>query len=111
MVTNMADMPFSHATRISGDKAFMDWMRLVNSYQAAGGTEAESFHGFRKDLKIEMYNLVNEKVLELKVSNCWPSKVVLGEWDAAANELAIEMLELQHEGWVIGDRAEYADER
>lgn len=103
--------PISLERGMSADTAFMDWMQLVNKYQAAGGTDDESFHEFRKTLTIEIFNLVNEKVLEVTVTNCWPSKVVLGEWDATANELAIETLEVQHEGWKIVSRETYDDER
>ncbi|MCG8420100.1 MAG: phage tail protein [Proteobacteria bacterium] len=95
--------PLSLERGMSHDTTFMNWMRLVNTYQAAGGTDAESFHNFRKDMLIEIYNLVSEKVLAIEVFKCWPSKVVLGEWDATANELAIETLELQHEGWKVSD--------
>lgn len=103
--------PLSLERGMSHDTTFMDWMQKVSNYQAAGGTSAESFHDFRKNIQIEIYNLVSEKVLAITVFQCWPSKVVLGEWDAKANELAIEMLELQHEGWKVEERPEMTAER
>jgi phage tail-like protein len=104
--------PLNLERGMSHDTAFMDWMQKVNNYQDTAGLEKEeSVHDFRKNIQIEIFNLVNEKVLAITVYRCWPSKVVLGEWDAKANELAIETLELQHEGWKIEERAKRDDER
>jgi len=96
---------------LCADTRFIDWMKLVNTYQAAGGTTVESVHTFRKDLIIEMYNLANEKVLSVSVFKAWPSKLTVADFDAKANELAIEVLELQHEGWQIDERPGSPDER
>ena len=105
--------PLSLERGMSHDLEFISWMQLVNTYQGAGGTEGESVHAFRKNIKIEVYNLVNELVLAVQVNRCWPSKIVLGEWDATANEVAIESLELQHEGWFVEEngREKRDDER
>jgi phage tail-like protein len=104
--------PITLERGLSADARFMDWMNKVNKYQAAGGTSDESVHDFRKDLIIEMYNLANEKVMSVTVFKAWPSKLTVADFDAKANELAIEVLELQHEGWDITDRPEHtADER
>jgi phage tail-like protein len=78
-------------------------MQKVNKYQTASGTSDENLHDFRKDFTIEMYNLANEKVMEVTVHRAWPSKLTVADFDAKANELAIEILELQHEGWAITD--------
>lgn len=98
--------PITLERGLSADKRFMDWMNLVNTYQAAGGTAAESRHAFRKDLTIEMYNLPSEPVMTIAVFKAWPSKLTVADFDAKANELAIEVLELQHEGWEIIERLE-----
>ncbi len=96
---------------LSADTAFMDWLKLVNTWQAAGGTDAESVHPFRKDFQIEVYNLASEKVMTVNLYKAWPSKVTIADFDASANELAIEVLEITHEGWEIVERPQYADER
>jgi phage tail-like protein len=105
--------PITLERGLSADKRFWDWMNLVNSYQAAGGTTTESVHKFRKDLTIEVYNVPNELVMTIHISKAWPSKLTVADFDAKANELAIEILELQHEGWNIGDdeRPESPEER
>jgi len=82
----------------------MDWMNQVNTYQAAGGTSAEQVHKFRKDFRIEVYNTPNELVMTITVYKAWPSKITIADFDAKANELAIEVLELQHEGFDITQR-------
>lgn len=96
---------------LSADAAFMDWVRKVSAFQAAGGTAAESFHDFRKDLRIEVFNLVNEKVMSISVFKAWPSKITVADFDASANELAIEILELSHEGWRIDERPDQTESR
>jgi phage tail-like protein len=103
--------PLTMERGLCADTRFMEWMKLVNTYQAAGGTTVESVHTFRKDLIIEMYNLANEKVLSVSVFKAWPSKLTVADFDAKANELAIEVLELQHEGWQIDERPGSPDER
>ena len=103
--------PITMERGLCADTRFIDWMKLVNTYQAAGGTTVESVHTFRKDLIIEMYNLANEKVLSVSVFKAWPSKLTVADFDAKANELAIEVLELQHEGWQIDERPGSPDER
>ena len=97
---------------LCADTVFMDWMNLVNTYQGTGGTSGESVHGFRKDLTIEMYNLTNELVMTIAVYKAWPSKLTVADFDAKANELAIEVLELQNEGFdIVGARPPSPEER
>lgn len=95
---------------ISADHAFVAWMNRVNTYQAVGLTLVEHFHDFRKDFQIEVYSLSNEKVMVVTIYNAWPSKLtLLPDLDANSNEVAIESLELQHEGFTV-ERLEYAPE-
>lgn len=103
--------PLTLERGLCADTAFMEWMKLVNTYQAAGGTEVESYHNFRKNLIIEMYDLTNELVMSVQLFSAWPSKLTVADFDAKANELAIEILELQHEGWQIEERPARQKER
>jgi phage tail-like protein len=91
--------PITLERGLSADTAFQDWMISVNRYTKAGGQDNEAVHGFRKNLQIEVYSLQNEKVMTINVHNAWPSKLTLADFDAKANELAIEHMELQNEGW------------
>jgi phage tail-like protein len=103
--------PITLERGLSADTRFIDWMKSVNDYQAAGGTDKESTNEFRKDMIIEVYNLPNEKVMVIGVHKAWPSKLTVADFDAKANELAIEVLELQHEGWDITERAQPGENR
>lgn len=103
--------PITLERGLSADAQFMAWMNLVNKFQAAPGTSDESVHKFRKEVIIEVYNLPNEKVMSITVHNAWPSKLTVADFDAKANELAIEVLELQHEGWDITERPDSPEER
>lgn len=86
----------------SADPAFVDWMNTVSTWNARGGTDAEHTRAFRKDIVIEMYGLSSELVASVQVYAAWPSRfTALPDLDAKANDVAIETLELQHEGFVI----------
>lgn len=86
----------------TADTTFMDWINTVATWNAAGGKDGEHTNDFRKDIVIEMYSLSNSLVAKVNVYKAWPSKfIALPDLDAKANEVAIETLELQHEGFVI----------
>lgn len=103
--------PITLERGLSADPRFLDWMQRVNTYQAAGGTTEEAYYDFRQSLIIEMYGLQNELVMKIGVYKAWPSKLTVADFDAKANELAIEVLELQHEGWKIIERPDHPQER
>jgi len=96
---------------LSADTAFQEWMIKVNKYTKAGGQSDEAVHDFRKNLTIEMYDLQNELVMTVNVYNAWPSKLTIADFDAKANELAIEHIELQHEGWDLTPGSAPGNER
>ena len=59
-----------------------------------------SLKDFRKDIIIEILNEAGQVVLAYKVYRCWVSKYeAVAELNADANSVAIETIELQHEGW------------
>lgn len=103
--------PITLERGLSADKAFQDWMILVNKYTTAGGQTDEASHAFRKNLNIMMYDLQNDLVLTINVYNAWPSKLTIADFDAKANELAIEHMELQNEGWDLTPGDAPAEER
>jgi phage tail-like protein len=83
---------------LSHDPDFEEWANLVHNYQGDG---AVSLRDFRKDVVISVFNLSGQKVLSWKVFRCWVSEYQpLPEMDANANAVAIEMLTLQHEGFL-----------
>lgn len=86
----------------SADETFQAWMASVATWNEAGGTSTEHDNDFRKDITIEVYSLSNELVATISVKKAWPSKfVAMPDLDAPSDEVAIETLELQHEGFTI----------
>jgi phage tail-like protein len=55
----------------------------------------------RRDVIISLLNESHEPVVVFKVKNAWPLKVQSTDLKADGNEVAIESIELAHEGLVI----------
>ncbi|QGY47041.1 phage tail protein [Maribellus comscasis] len=55
----------------------------------------------RRDITISLLNEEHEPVITWKVKNAWPLKVQSTDLKADGNEVAIETLELVHEGLTI----------
>ena len=52
----------------------------------------------RRDLTISLLNEEQEPVMTWKVKNAWPTKIQSTDLKADGNEVAIESIELAHEG-------------
>lgn len=74
----------------SGDNEFYDWWNTV----ALNTIE-------RRDLTISLLNEEHEPVVVWKVKNAWPTKVQPTDLKADGNEVAIESIEIAHEGITI----------
>lgn len=70
-----------------GDKEFYLWMRSINMNTVE-----------RRNLTLSLLNEQHEPVLSWKVINAFPVKVQASDLKADGNEVAIETLELAHEG-------------
>jgi phage tail-like protein len=55
----------------------------------------------RRDVTISLLNEDHEPVITWKVKNAWPSKIQSTDLKADGNEVAIESMELVHEGLTI----------
>jgi phage tail-like protein len=55
----------------------------------------------RRDITISLLNEEHEPVITWKVKNAWPSKVQSTDLKADGNEVAIESMEIVHEGLTI----------
>ena len=55
----------------------------------------------RRDITISLLNEEHEPVVVWKVKNAWPTKVQSTDLKADGNEVAIESMELVHEGLTI----------
>jgi len=73
-----------------GDNEFYSWFNTVNLNQIE-----------RRNLTISLLNENHEPVVVWKVKNAWPTKVTPTDLKADGNEVALESLELAHEGLTI----------
>jgi phage tail-like protein len=73
-----------------GDNEFYNWWNTV----ALNTIE-------RRDVTISLLNEGHEPVIVWKVKNAWPTKVQSTDLKADGNEVAIESIELAHEGLTI----------
>jgi len=84
---------------VTHDIEFERWANKIWNYGTGLGSEV-SLKDFRKDIVIELYNEAGQLVIAYKVFRCWVSEYqALPELDANANEVAIESIVLQNEGW------------
>ncbi|PSR52328.1 phage tail protein [Adhaeribacter arboris] len=73
---------------IKGDNDFFTWLKTVSNL---GTVE-------RRDLTINLLNENHEPVMVWKAHNCWPVKVEGPGLKANGNEVAVESIEIAHEG-------------
>ena len=84
---------------VTHDTEFEQWANKVWSYGAPLGQEV-SLKDFRKDIVIELVNEAGQVVAAYRIFRCWPSEFqALPELDANSNDIAIQHLVLQNEGW------------
>lgn len=74
----------------AGDNEFYKWFNTVNLNKIE-----------RRDLTISLLNENHEPVVVWKVKNAWPSKVTPTDLNSDGNDVALESLELAHEGLTI----------
>jgi phage tail-like protein len=72
---------------ITVDKTIFQWRKTVSD----GDIE-------RKNLSVVLQNEKHDEVVRWNVVNAWPSKYVAPDLKATANEIAVESVELTHEG-------------
>lgn len=91
--------PITLERGVTHDPEFEAWANKVWNYGSGFGQEV-SLADFRKDIIIEVYNESGQKVLAYNVFRCWVSEYqAMPELDSNANEIAIQSITLQNEGW------------
>jgi phage tail-like protein len=75
---------------VKNDNDFFNWMNTINSNQVE-----------RRDVVISLLNENHEPIRVWKVRNAWPCKIYSPDLKANGNEVAIETIELAHEGLSI----------
>jgi len=89
--------PITVERGVTHDTTFEDWAALAYS---PAGDAAMSLRDFRKDMRINLLNQQGTVVLSYMVYRAWVAEYqALPELDANADEVAIERVVLQHEGF------------
>ena len=87
---------------LTHDPVFEEWANKVN--QLTEGDAAMSLKEFRKDVVINVFNLQGQVVIKYKLFRAWVSEFqALPDLDAGGNEVGIQMIKLEHEGWERDD--------
>lgn len=72
---------------VAGDNEFFVWLDTIRLNQVE-----------RRDLTIKALNEQHEPVFTWRLRNAWPVSVIAPTFDASASSVAIETLEVAHEG-------------
>ena len=75
-----------------GDNEFYEWWKETNFFSA---------NNYKRDLTISILNDQHEPIVIWKVKNAFPNRLRMSDLDAQSNGIAIELLELTHEGLVL----------
>lgn len=79
------------------DNEYFDWWKETVFFQEGESTGSI----YRRDITISLLNESHEPIIVWKVKNAWPVKVQSTDLKADGNEIAIESIELAHEGLTI----------
>jgi phage tail-like protein len=74
----------------NGDNEFFQWLNTVSLSKID-----------RRDVTISLLNENHEPVYIWRLKNAWPTKVTAPDLKSDANEVAVETIEIAHEGLVI----------
>lgn len=80
------------------DNDFFKWWSETKFFEMKGAQ-------FRRTVTIKLLNEKHEPTISWEVKNAWPTKVQSADLKADANEIAIETIELAHEGVEIKNPA------
>jgi phage tail-like protein len=85
---------------VTHDPEFEQWANRVWNWGAGLGGEV-ALRDFRKDVILEVYNEAGQLAIAYNVFRCWVSEYqALPDLDANSDEVAIQTLQLENEGWV-----------
>ncbi len=79
------------------DNEYFDWWKETKFFQEGNSTGSK----YRRNITISLLNEEHKPIIVWKVKNAWPIKVQSTDLKADGNEIAIESIELVHEGVVI----------
>lgn len=80
------------------DNEYYTWWDQTKLFEEKGAK-------FRRDITISLLDESHKPIVVWKIKKAWPKKVTSADLKADANEIAIESIELTHEGIVIQNPA------
>ncbi len=91
--------PVTFESGITNDTTLEDWAKsLVHNEWSQHQRSAEP--DFRREVEVRILDLDQREVRRYVIHHCWPSKfTATNELDGGGNDVLIETLELQHEGF------------
>jgi phage tail-like protein len=95
-LTKFANVTLKRGT-FEGDFDYYKEWRKTYFFQEGNKTASQ----YRRTVTIKLLNESHEAIITWKLLNAWPSKVQSTDLKADANEVAIETMELVHEGLEI----------
>lgn len=95
-LTKFSNVTLKRGT-FEGDYHFYTEWRKTYYFQEGNDTSSK----YRRTVTIDLMNENHEPIITWKLLNAWPSKVQSTDLKADANEVAIETMELVHEGLEI----------
>lgn len=95
-LTKYANITLKRGT-FQSDNEFYDWWKETRFFQEGNKTGSR----YRRDITISLLNEEHAPIVIWKVKNAWPSKIQTTDLKADGNEVAIETMELVHEGLTI----------
>ncbi len=89
--------PITLERGVTHDPEFEEWANKVHNIT---GDAAMSLKNFRKDISIEVHNEQGVKAIAYNVFRCWVSEFqALADLDAGGNDINIQTIRLENEGW------------
>ncbi|MCH7400373.1 phage tail protein [Belliella kenyensis] len=76
----------------ASDNEYFEWYKTISMNKVD-----------RRDVTISLLNEEHEPVVVWKIKNAWPTKIQSTDLKADGNEVAIESMELVHEGLTISN--------
>ena len=83
---------------VTHDPEFANWAKTTVMKRSGPDTKLKDI---RKDISIELYDEKGKLAASYKLTNAWISKFESSDLNAKANEVAIETIELQHDGIAV----------
>lgn len=88
-----ANITLKRGTFLGDFEFFQEWKKAI-MFQ-------EGKKKFRRDVTIKLLNEEHKPIISWTLENAWPSKIQSTDLKADGNEVAIETMELVHEGLAI----------